>query len=258
MAQGDSQEVLRQFQNLPEDDRRVISKEMAMTGCVDQNFQRDDLRGTKHHGRGPALLIYYSPALMQYAGRKDPRGGLLTLAEIFRQARELWPLSTAIEEVQRSVTVRIDALKDLEIPQIRNPEAGYGFMLHRSSGQDGMVKLLAVSNFRKLDYTTHQVLTFADVQKRTRRNLLTKGIAGNTVSSLRQSCPGFLIRSRTKEEELHSKEPPGKEPPGKEPPGKEPATKEPPSSRAQADDGKRPEQVPPRHSLRLNGSIALP
>ena len=47
-------------------------QELAITGCPGQHFLCDDLR----ESRGPALLVYYAPALMQKAGRKDPLGAL--------------------------------------------------------------------------------------------------------------------------------------------------------------------------------------
>jgi hypothetical protein len=171
MAQGDSQEILRQFALLPDEDRQLLSEEMAMTGISDQTFERDSLADTRYESKGPAILVYYSPALLQKSGRADPRGALMVLAEVFRQARELWPLSNSSVQANRTVTVRVDALKDLSISQIFHPLEGYCFVLHKKSGQDGMVQLIPSSNLRKLDWSTHQILTFADNRGR-RRNLL--------------------------------------------------------------------------------------
>jgi hypothetical protein len=171
MAQGDSQEILRQFALLPDEDRQLLSEEMAMTGISDQTFERDSLADTRYESKGPAILGYYSPALLQKSGRADPRGALMVLAEVFRQARELWPLSNSSVQANRTVTVRVDALKDLSISQIFHPLEGYCFVLHKKSGQDGMVQLIPSSNLRKLDWSTHQILTFADNRGR-RRNLL--------------------------------------------------------------------------------------
>ncbi|CAJ1334404.1 unnamed protein product [Effrenium voratum] len=110
MAQGNSAEIIRQFGKLKKADQLVLSQELAMSGCVNQKFKRD---GFKEVG-GPAILIYYSPALMQKAGKQDPGGAMVILAEIFRQARSLWPLSSKAEDCDKTVVVRIDVLKELQ------------------------------------------------------------------------------------------------------------------------------------------------
>ncbi|CAJ1430276.1 unnamed protein product [Effrenium voratum] len=140
MAQGDSFEVMRQFKQLPKSDATILSKaqELAITGAVErsqgltgvdvlgcqgQHFLCDDSR----ESRGPAILVYYAPALMQKAGR--------ILAEVLRKARVLWPLNereaeprqvigapNAVEE--KTVLVRIDVLKELEVSEILDPAGG--------------------------------------------------------------------------------------------------------------------------------------
>mmetsp|Transcript_1686 Transcript_1686/g.3144 ORF Transcript_1686/g.3144 Transcript_1686/m.3144 type:complete len:198 (-) Transcript_1686:1174-1767(-) len=156
MAQGDSEAILKAFHSLEEDDRRVLSDEMAMTGNQHQQFERDGFRET----RGPAILVYYSPALMQKSGKKDPVGALKVLAEVFRQARTLWPLTMDPEDVDRSVTVRIDMLKELEVPGILQPGEGQGFVLCKNSSVDSQVKLLPISTFPRLDKGREQILSF--------------------------------------------------------------------------------------------------
>ena len=44
-------------------------------GCPGQSYSCDDSREV----RGPAILVYYAPALMQKAGRKNPYGALRLL-----------------------------------------------------------------------------------------------------------------------------------------------------------------------------------
>jgi len=167
MAQGDSKEILRQFQQLPEEDQQVLSMEMAMTGCSNQYYQRDDLSQSKVAAKGPAILVYYSPALLQKSGRKDTRCTLIILAEIYRRARELWPLTS--DDAERSVIVRIDALKDLEAEDILHADPGSSYILAKCSGLDGQVSLLRVSAFRQLDWKTHQILDFDAKSKRRSR-----------------------------------------------------------------------------------------
>lgn len=161
MAQGDSQEVLKQFSLLSHEDWTVLADELAMTGCQGQSYQRDSL-GKAAQCAGPALLVYYAPALMQKCCRTNAAGALQVLSEVMREARELWPLSTAPQDVKRTVTIRIDALKDLEVPEIRQPVSGHGFVLARSSTQDGLVRLVPLSTFRELDWSTHQILVFSE------------------------------------------------------------------------------------------------
>lgn len=168
MAQGDSKEILRQFSLLPEEDQNILSDEFALTGAWDQGYQREPL-ATGAVARGPAILIYYSPALMQKAGSKDPRGAMAILAELFRQARELWPL--VVEEVGRTVVVRIDALKELEVPGIMQPEAGFSHVLQRTTNQDAFVKLLPASSFKQLDWSQHQILCFNPATRKKSRNI---------------------------------------------------------------------------------------
>eukprot|EP00913_Durusdinium_trenchii_P012877 g12092.t1 len=67
MAQGDSLEIIRQFEKLKKADYQVLSQEIE-----------------RPEAGGPAILVYYAPALMQKAGREenaistivDPRPGI--------------------------------------------------------------------------------------------------------------------------------------------------------------------------------------
>lgn len=164
MAQADSKEIVSSFHELPCEDQVTLSEEMAITGIRDQAFTIDPvLLG------GPAILVYYSPALMQRAGRKDPRGAMRILAEVFRRARELWPC--CIEGEDQTVTIRIDALKELETSVILRPEPGYTWVLGKTSSKDAMVKLLPVSALQDIDWATHKLLCFGSGPgKITRRN----------------------------------------------------------------------------------------
>lgn len=169
MAQGDSKAVLGALEGLASGSREVICQEMAVTGCVGQSYQRDTLQGTALHLKGPAILVYYSPALLQKAGKTDPGGALEILAEVFRGARVLWPL--AHDQADKVIIVRIDALKELEVADIMNPKPGMSFVLVKDSGQDASVKLKDISTFGGLDWSANQVLTFtkkSPVKKRHR------------------------------------------------------------------------------------------
>merc|ERR1712216_12090 len=95
------------------EDATVLDEELARTGLDGQNYSFEE--GFGRVG-GPAFLVYYSPALMQKGGAADPLGAMQVLAEILRRARELNPLDPT--RAHETVTVRIDALKDLPISDV--------------------------------------------------------------------------------------------------------------------------------------------
>jgi hypothetical protein len=140
MAQGDSKKVIDAYHSLPREDAAVLDEELARTGCEGQSFSRE---ATALCAGGPALLIYYSPALMQKGGATDPLGAMKVLAEVFRRARELNPLER--KRANDTVTVRIDALKDIAVSDIyetRTP--GEVWVLTKVSSQDVQVQRLNV------------------------------------------------------------------------------------------------------------------
>lgn len=136
MAQGDSPEILNAYQGLPARDADVLNTELALTGCQDQQFQRE---GNQWNAGGPAILVYYGPALLQKAGATDPAGALAVLAEIFRQARFLFPLQA--ERAGETIIVRIDALKELQVSAIHQKglPPGEVWVLQKSSSRDAQV-----------------------------------------------------------------------------------------------------------------------
>merc|ERR1712113_72741 len=156
MAQGDSKVVLEALDRLSSDDSNVLFSELAITGSNGQSFERDPLANTMLFNKGPAILIYYAPALMQKAGKQDPGIAMMTLAEVFRQARELWPASE--EHVDNTVTVRIDVLKALDVSSILAPEPGFTFVLARTSGQDAAVQLTDMNQWKTIDWSCHRAL----------------------------------------------------------------------------------------------------
>ena len=65
---------------------------------------------------GPALLVYYNPALLQKA--QDFPFALRTMYEIYRAARKLWPLDP--EQENLTVTIRIDNIKEKAVHACRS------------------------------------------------------------------------------------------------------------------------------------------
>mmetsp|Transcript_162549 Transcript_162549/g.296772 ORF Transcript_162549/g.296772 Transcript_162549/m.296772 type:complete len:164 (+) Transcript_162549:3-494(+) len=117
MAQMSSMKILNGFEELPPQDKEVLSTEMARTGCMGQSFSANlTPKEVQAELMGPALLIYYGPAFLQGLGNDSPVKRLSVLAEIYRSARELWPLS--ITQVATTVIVRIDTIKSLSIQEI--------------------------------------------------------------------------------------------------------------------------------------------
>jgi len=93
---------------------------------------------------GPAILIYYAPALMQKAGKSDPSSAMRILAEIFRQARQLWPMLPS--SAGTVVTVRIDVLKELEVKLITAATPGEVWALEKTSSRDAEVKKVSLGS----------------------------------------------------------------------------------------------------------------
>jgi hypothetical protein len=156
MSQGDSLRVLSSFDWLPSGDRAVLSKELSLTGCRGQAFWREGCQQDgASNSEGPAILVYYAPALMQKAGREDPVGAMRLLAEVFRQAREIWPLAPAAAD--DTVTVRIDTLKELHVGEITKPQAAW--VLEKLSSRDGAVRSVPAAEARH-DGASHRTLRF--------------------------------------------------------------------------------------------------
>jgi len=134
MAQGHSQKVLEAFSALSYVDQEVLSVELACTGCLNQSYVRDP----PERCMGPAFLVYYAPALLQKNCSLDPEGVLSVLAEVLRRARELWPFQESAAD--ETVTLRIDALKELEVHSIQEARLGEYWLLEKTSSVDAVVK----------------------------------------------------------------------------------------------------------------------
>jgi len=94
------------FKRLPAEDRQVLSAEMSLTGIAGQQYRRGGSLV------GPAFLVYYSPAFLRTASATDAGGALRVLAEVYRQARAMWPASASSADQDKTVTIRIDQIKD--------------------------------------------------------------------------------------------------------------------------------------------------
>jgi len=117
MAQGFEPAAMDALRQLPASDRNVLAAELARTG-LRQQFVGAPAE-VRSQPRGPALLIYYAPGLIQKAGAPHVGEALQILAALCRAARRLFPLDAAPHLVERTVVVRIEAMKVLSPPEIR-------------------------------------------------------------------------------------------------------------------------------------------
>jgi len=117
MAQGFEDEAISAFNGLGQETRDTLIMELSRTGCREQYAAAP---GTLLGGaiEGPAICVYYSPALLQKAGPADIDEALQLLAAVFEAARELFPLSQEVTSAESTAIVRIDQLKILTPGQI--------------------------------------------------------------------------------------------------------------------------------------------
>ena len=84
-------------------------------------------------------MLYYSPAFVRTAGGSSPKDTLRILAELYRQARSLWPLS--VDAANKTVTVRINQLKDREWASVEKGHAcGMGWLLFKRNEIEAVVE----------------------------------------------------------------------------------------------------------------------
>jgi hypothetical protein len=157
MAQGDSKAVVNAFDRLPIEDQEVLSTEMSNVDLWNQSWTRET-----SDVRGPSILVYYAPALMQKAGKQDPYGALRLLADVFRQARSLWPLN----ETQGSwwVSVRVDQLKELTVREIRENNPSKVWVLTKLTSREGAVQRMSLNETKRGDWhASHRVIASTEL-----------------------------------------------------------------------------------------------
>jgi len=135
MAQGDSASFLEALDELSSTDYEILQREMSLCGCKNQEYASEHQMMS-----GPAFLVYYAPALLQKAGAADPLGALEALADIYDNARGLFPAGD--KDCEDCVTIRIDAIKNLTVQEIRAVTAKPGdvWILERTSGKEGQIR----------------------------------------------------------------------------------------------------------------------
>eukprot|EP00930_Biecheleria_cincta_P030255 TRINITY_DN2095_c0_g1_i2.p1 TRINITY_DN2095_c0_g1~~TRINITY_DN2095_c0_g1_i2.p1 ORF type:complete len:530 (-),score=73.26 TRINITY_DN2095_c0_g1_i2:261-1631(-) len=135
MAQGFEADAVAAFAELPEQDRACLACELARTGHSQQfSCAPAEIR---NEPAGPALLIYYAPALLQNAKSVGIREALLILCGVLRAAREIFPLDRSPLGVQSHAIIRIDAIKDIMPAEIQKMSPWY---LRQTSSTDAVIE----------------------------------------------------------------------------------------------------------------------
>jgi len=171
MAQASGSQILTSYAALRNRDREVLNVELARTGISEQCYVCDPCCCSE----GPTFLVYYAPAFLQKNGETEPKAALETLAEVLRQARVLWPAVTSGGNY--TVSVRIDAIKELEIHTLGNLNPGQFWALERTSGVDGHVRKATVSDsdwkkLKALNLVTSNVTRELSVESDTKAEIL--------------------------------------------------------------------------------------
>eukprot|EP00932_Pfiesteria_piscicida_P010155 SRR837773.21034.p2 GENE.SRR837773.21034~~SRR837773.21034.p2 ORF type:complete len:250 (-),score=78.74 SRR837773.21034:24-695(-) len=155
MAQGTSQAFLEAYEDLMPEARAVLDVELARTGLAQQSYSG---RPGNAEG-GPAFLVYYAPAMLN-RNHTDASGALYVLAEVLKQARALWPVVHGVEV--ETVTIMVDALKELSVESMLQMKPGEIWALHRVTSKSAQVKKLSMLKDQDaLDWATMRVLTLS-------------------------------------------------------------------------------------------------
>jgi len=148
MAQGDAK-VIDAFHSLPSEDRRCLAAELSRTGCRGQHYSAGVSERLGNETGGPALLVYYGPALLQkhaQSTEQDMCTALRVLVEVLRAARQLWPLKESSEGC--TATVQIGALKAESLDVIVKAPGGKSreiWVMKRHNDLEGSVELVRAS-----------------------------------------------------------------------------------------------------------------
>jgi len=147
---------------LGNDDKDVLSTEMARTGCMGQSFSTS-LSPNKEDAMGPGLLIYYGPAFLQALGNDNPVMRLQILAEIYRGGRELYP--TTVAAVGQTVTIRIDTVKSLSVTDIMDvgKQGKNCWIMIKQNELEAVIELSSTSKLNKY-IASKQSLVILDFQ----------------------------------------------------------------------------------------------
>ena len=164
----DGPSVVAAYYGHKSDDKRLLAVEMSHTGCLGQLYRCRCDENPATAG-GPAILVYYGPALVQrYAfDLINLRLALVALAEVYRAGRRLWPLDAKMQG--GNVTIEIGQLKSMNMDAILNPSKGVRdlWVLVQKNATEAIVELRRAGEINQLNeeaqrppYQRYQVLAF--------------------------------------------------------------------------------------------------
>jgi hypothetical protein len=140
--------ILQAYRALPGEDASVLRDEMARTGLSGQLFKAAP---AFKQSSGPAILVYYSPAFVRSLAPHHALEALRVLAEVYRRARQMWPLGRSDSGAAESVTIRIDQIKELKLTEIQGVfTQGESWLLCRKNDVEAVVER------HSLDYMSQQ------------------------------------------------------------------------------------------------------
>jgi len=146
MAQGKNG-VVEAFDTLPRKAQDILATELQRTAIRSQHFKCSHVTG------GPALLVYYGPALLQRCqdSPEDLGKALGVMALVLQAARELWPAT--LEMQGKSVIVQIGELKSIDILRAMSSPASkirQVWILRKQNEIDGIVNLVEAHALAKM------------------------------------------------------------------------------------------------------------
>eukprot|EP00618_Florenciella_parvula_P040248 CAMPEP_0119536304 /NCGR_PEP_ID=MMETSP1344-20130328/49166_1 /TAXON_ID=236787 /ORGANISM="Florenciella parvula, Strain CCMP2471" /LENGTH=998 /DNA_ID=CAMNT_0007578299 /DNA_START=273 /DNA_END=3269 /DNA_ORIENTATION=+ len=179
MTQG-SKITQTAFNLMKKDDQELLALEMSRTGCRGQRYSTS-LKGEE---MGPAILVYYGPALLQRYMHDDDKMcvAVASLCEIYRAGRKLWP--SRPEDAGKTVTLEISQVKATKIEDLSLPgEMREVWAAVLKNPTEGAVELFPATVVNELNEasTSYHILNFDEVGKAARNEKKKKG-SRNTVT----------------------------------------------------------------------------
>mmetsp|Transcript_115579 Transcript_115579/g.367465 ORF Transcript_115579/g.367465 Transcript_115579/m.367465 type:complete len:845 (+) Transcript_115579:222-2756(+) len=145
MAQSAGGLVVEAFRQSPKTVQHLLATELARTGLRDQSFVRSPQEG------GPALFVYYGPALLQRCERTaEMIVALRVLSAIYHAARLLWPVSD--DQAGQTVMLEAGRLKAhaSEVVAGQSSIDGKIMVLESCSSMEGVVSLVVGTSLNGL------------------------------------------------------------------------------------------------------------
>lgn len=157
MAQAAAPAFMDAFDKLPNEDREILSIELSRTGTLCQSYSHALVPRDVHESpAGPAFLVYYGPAFLQNLGNDCPIRRLSILAEVYRRARELWPLNVA--KAAQNIIIRVDMIKSLTSSELQGAMAnGDVWLMLKHNESEAFIERSSQKKLNRLIATGMQI-----------------------------------------------------------------------------------------------------